>query len=544
MKIALAQIDTTVAALESNVRRILDALSRARALGADLAVFPELTLTGYPPKDLLALPGFVESNLKALDDLVRQVSRPAALVGFVDRSPAGLGKGLANAAALLAGGAVVSRYHKWLLPTYDVFDEGRYFDPGQTAEPVAFGGMRLGVTICEDMWNDAVFWEKRRLYDRDPVETLAARGADLMINLSASPFCLGKRPVKQRMLAAAARRHRTPIVYVNLAAGNDSLIFDGASEVYSADGERVAALKDFEEDLLVFDTEAGRGEIRPTAPEGIERARRALCLGIRDYVDKCGFKRVVLGLSGGIDSALTAALAAEALGPDRVVGVSMPSRFSSQHSKDDAEALARNLGIEYRVIPIEPMFHAFVEALASQWPGREPDIAEENLQARLRGMTLMALSNKFGWLVLATGNKSELATGYCTLYGDMCGGLAPLADLPKTLVYEMARAINREREIIPQNSIEKPPSAELKPNQKDSDTLPEYEILDRVLNAYIEERKSPEEIEALGIERAVIDDTLRRIVRNEYKRQQAPIGLKVTSQAFGYGWRFPVARGE
>jgi NAD+ synthase (glutamine-hydrolysing) len=327
-------------------------------------------------------------------------------------------------------------------------------------------------------------------------------------------------------------------------AGNDSLIFDGASEVYSAAGERVAALRDFEEDLLVFDTEAGRAELRESSAPGVERLRRALCLGVRDYIDKCGFRRVVVGLSGGIDSAVTAALAAEALGPERVVGVSMPSVYSSQHSKDDAEALARRLGIERRVIPITPMFEAFMEVLAPQWPGRGPDIAEENLQARIRGVILMALSNKLGWLVLATGNKSELATGYCTLYGDMCGGLAPLGDVPKTMVYELARAINRQREIIPRSSLEKPPSAELRPNQKDTDTLPDYAILDRVMRAYIEERLSGREIEGLGIARPVVKDVLRRITHSEYKRQQAPIGLKVTSQAFGFGWRFPVARGE
>ena len=544
MKIALAQINTVVGAIEGNARRVKDWVRRAEALGADLVCFPELTLTGYPPKDLLALPDFVEANAKAIEDLTRWTTSPAAIVGFVERSEAGAGKGIANAAALLTEGRVAARHHKWLLPTYDVFDEGRYFDPGQRAEPVEFKGLRLGLTICEDMWNDSAFWEGRRLYARDPVEQLASRGVDWLINLSASPFCLGKREMKQRMLATVARRHRAPILYVNLVAGNDSLIFDGASEVYSAAGERVAALRDFEEDLLVFDTEAGRAELRESSAPGVERLRRALCLGVRDYIDKCGFRRVVVGLSGGIDSAVTAALAAEALGPERVVGVSMPSVYSSQHSKDDAEALARRLGIERRVIPITPMFEAFMEVLAPQWPGRGPDIAEENLQARIRGVILMALSNKLGWLVLATGNKSELATGYCTLYGDMCGGLAPLGDVPKTMVYELARAINRQREIIPRSSLEKPPSAELRPNQKDTDTLPDYAILDRVMRAYIEERLSGREIEGLGIARPVVKDVLRRITHSEYKRQQAPIGLKVTSQAFGFGWRFPVARGE
>jgi NAD+ synthase (glutamine-hydrolysing) len=545
MKIALAQINTVVGALEGNVRRAREWIARAEGLGAELVVFPELTLSGYPPKDLVALPDFIEANARAIEDLARSVDgSAAALVGFVDRSEKASGKGIANAAALLAGGRVRARYHKWLLPTYDVFDEGRYFDPGETAEPMLWRGMRLGVTICEDMWNDAAFWEGRRLYGRDPVEAVVVAGVDCLVNLSASPFCLGKREARLDMLAATARRHEKPLVYVNLVAGNDSLIFDGASEVYDARGQRVAALADFEEDLLVFDTDAAGGESHDRSPEGIERVRRALCLGLRDYVDKCGFERVVVGLSGGIDSAMTAALAAEALGPKRVVGVSMPSVYSSRHSKDDAAHLAGNLGIEYRVISIEPMFDCFAENLAPQWPGRAPDVTEENLQARIRGMILMALSNKMGWLVLATGNKSELATGYCTLYGDMCGGLAPLADVPKTMVYDLAGAFNRDREIVPRGTVEKPPSAELRPGQKDSDTLPDYAVLDRVMRAYIEERKSPGEIADLGIDRAVVEDVLWRITHSEYKRQQAPIGLKVTSQAFGYGWRFPVARGE
>ena len=545
MKIALAQINTTVAAIPANVARIKEYVQRAAAMGAELVCFPELTLTGYPPKDMLALPDFVEANLKAIDELARWSTKPALLVGFVDRSSEQQGKGLANAVALLANGRMQAKYHKWLLPTYDVFDEGRYFDPGKALQPMLLGEQRLGVTICEDMWNDATFWEKHRLYRYDPVEDMVRQGSDLLINLSASPFCIGKRAVKEKMLSAVSKRHGRTLIYVNSVGGNDSLIFDGGSMVFSPEGERLAALKDFEEDLLIYDTaQTTPGEMRLQFNDDVAQAHAALCLGIRDYVRKCRFQRVVIGLSGGIDSALTAALAVEALGRENVVGVSMPSPYSSQHSKDDALQLAQNLGIEYRVVPVTPMFQSYLDNLAPQWPGTEPNITEENLQARIRGMILMALSNKFGWLVLATGNKSEIGTGYCTLYGDMCGGLAPLGDVPKTLVYAISEYINRNREIIPRNTIEKPPSAELRPDQKDTDSLPEYDILDKILKAAIEEHKSPAEIMALGIEEHTVRRVLRLLTHSEYKRQQAPINLKITSQAFGYGWRFPVARGE
>jgi len=544
MKIALAQINTTVAAIDANVARIKDYALRAAAQGAELVCFPELTLTGYPPKDLVGLPDFIEANLKALEDLARWSTRPALLVGFVDRSQQSEGKGLANAVALLSDGMVQARYHKSLLPTYDVFDEGRYFDAAKSTLPIPFAEQRLGVSICEDLWNDATFWEKQRLYRYDPIEELVNQGADMLINLSASPFCQGKRAIKQRMLSTISKRHHRTLIYVNSVGGNDSLVFDGASMVYSSTGEPVAVLKDFDEDLLVIDTATLAPVSHATLQTDLEQVRAALCLGIRDYVRKCGFRRVLLGLSGGIDSALTAALAAEALGPENVTAVSMPSPYSSEHSKDDARELAETLGIDYRVIPITPMFGSFLDNLTPQWPDRQPDITEENLQARIRGVILMALSNKFGWLLLNTGNKSELAAGYCTLYGDMCGGLSPIGDVPKTLVYELAELINREREIIPRNTIVKPPSAELRPDQKDSDSLPEYDVLDRILKAYIEERKSPREIVAMGIDAATVNKVMRLVTHSEYKRQQAPINLKVTAQAFGYGWRFPVARGE
>lgn len=544
MKIALAQINTTVAALEANVQKIKDFTRQAADQGAELVCFPELALTGYPPKDLVGLPDFVEANLKALDDLKAWSSAPALMVGFVDRSNHTEGKGLANAVALLGQGRILGRCHKSLLPTYDVFDEGRYFDPARQVRPIHFGERRLGVSICEDLWNDATFWEKQRLYDFDPLEDLISQGSDLLINLSASPFCQGKHDVKQCMLSQISRRHRRTLIYVNSVGGNDSLIFDGASMVYSPEGQLVAALAGFCENLLVYDTDGTAGEITNTALSDVERVREALVLGIRDYVRKCGFTKVLLGLSGGIDSAMVATLAVEALGPKNVAGISMPSPYSSQHSKDDALQLAQALGIEYRVIPITPMFESFLENLTPQWPGRAPDIAEENLQARIRGMILMGLSNKFGWLVLSTGNKSELATGYCTLYGDMCGGLAPLGDVPKTLVYELSRLINRDREIIPWNTINKPPSAELRPGQKDSDSLPEYDVLDAILKAYVEERQSPREIIESGLDESTVRRVMRLVTHSEYKRQQAALNLKVTPQAFGYGWRFPVARGE
>jgi len=560
MKILLAQINTTVSALEANTRAMLDALVGGRALGADLVVFPELTLTGYPPKDLLERSYFVRENLACMKRVVAATGAGAgadagksigAIFGFVDPNTTGPGQGLFNAAAVADGGRLLGVYRKRLLPTYDVFDEARYFDAGASDERVfEFRGRRIGVSICEDIWNDELHWSRRR-YSDDPIAQLAAQGIDLLINIGASPFTLGKRETKRAMLAHSARRHGVPLVHVNLAGANDELIFDGWSNVFGANGEIAAQARDFAEDFVVAEVgEPGgviQGEVHDTAAEPMERLRRALVLGIRDYVRKCGFKDVVLGLSGGIDSALVAALAAQALGPEHVLGVSMPSRYSSDGSKTDAAELAANLGIRFDMIPIESMFGSALETLAPHFAGRPSDVAEENLQSRLRGLILMAISNKFGGLVLTTGNKSELAVGYATLYGDMCGGLAPIADVPKTMIYELARHLNSHatpRPPIPESTLTKPPSAELRPDQKDTDSLPPYDQLDPILNAYIERALSPEEIIAEGRDPAVVRRVVRMVDMAEYKRRQAAPALKVTSRAFGYGWRMPIARGS
>jgi NAD+ synthase (glutamine-hydrolysing) len=551
MRIALAQINTTVGALAKNADRVIHFLEQGREQGADLVVFPELTLTGYPPLDLLDRPSFITHNLEALDRVAAATAhRPAALVGFVHREEGRVGTGLFNAAALCAEGKIQSIHAKTLLPTYDVFDERRYFDPAPEVKVAEFKGHRLGISICEDAWNDAQFWSQMarpRRYEVDPVERLAGQGMDLLINISASPFTEGKRAFKREMFAAVARRHGVPMVHVNLVGGNDSLIFDGWSNVFNRDGEIVVQARDFAESFRVWDTEsqaAGSGPMEAATGEEIETICEALTLGIRDYLGKQGFRSAIVGLSGGVDSALTCALAVRALGAENVVGIAMPSQFSSQHSLDDAAALAQALGIEYHAVPIFPIFERYVESLKPIFQDRPFDVAEENLQARVRGNLLMAYSNKFGHIVLSTGNKSEMAVGYCTLYGDMSGGLAVLSDVPKTMVYELSNFLNREREVIPWNTIRKAPSAELRPNQFDSDSLPPYEILDPIIRAYVEEGLFVEEIVARGFEEAVVERVIRMIERSEYKRRQAAIGLKVTHRAFGYGRRMPVARGR
>lgn len=542
MRVFLAQLNTTVGAVESNASKVAQGIARARQEGADLVVFPELTLTGYPPKDLLEFPQFVAKNRAALQQISAVTEGIGALVGFVSPGESGEGKGLHNSAALLADGKVVSVHHKTLLPTYDVFDEGRHFDPAPAVQPVAFRGFRLGISICEDCWNDRLYW-RRRMYPVDPIESLAEQGIDVLINLSASPFATGKRQLKQDMFTQIAARHRVPLVCVNLVGGNDSLIFDGCSNVFDAEGRIVVQLADFREDGVVVDLRAPAGPIRDAASGEEAEVYEALLLGLRDYLHKCGFKRAIVGLSGGIDSALTATLAAAALGAENVLGVSMPSRYSSQGSLEDARRLAENLCIEYRVIPIEPMYAAFLESMPDLDGGAKPELAVENLQARVRGAILMTLSNKYGSLVLATGNKSELATGYCTLYGDMVGGLAVLGDVPKTLVYRLAHYINERAgcERIPRTTIEKPPSAELRPDQQDTDALPPYETLDPIVAAHVEDRLDADAIVERGYDRETVEIVLGRINRNEYKRLQAPPPLKVTSKAFGYGRRMPIA---
>lgn len=540
MKVALAQINTTVGDLAGNEAAIRAAYERGVAAGAELVLVPELATTGYPPRDLLLRRGFVRRNLEVVQRLAASTGATGLVVGFVGENPVRPGREFTNAVALLQHGRVVATRTKMLLPSYDVFDEDRYFEPAAENTPVPFNGRRLGLTVCEDLWNDEDFWPDRR-YRRNPAAELVAAGADLLLNVSASPWHLGKNRVRHAMLASLAAKLHRPLVYCNLVGGNDELIFDGTSLVFDAAGRVVARGARFAEDFVVADTD---GPPAPPAaePPDEEKLHGALVLGLRDYLYKCGFSDAVLGLSGGIDSALTACLAVDALGAAHVRGVSLPSQFSSRGSLEDARQLAANLGIRYDVIPIQAAFEAVKRELRGVFTGRPEDTTEENIQARLRGVILMALSNKFGAMLLTTGNKSELAVGYCTLYGDMCGGLAVINDLPKQWVYRLARWINREREIIPTASLTKPPSAELRPNQTDQDTLPPYEVLDAILDAYVVEGRGVGEIVAAGFDAATVRRVVRMIDQSEYKRRQAAPGLKVTSKAFGIGRRLPIAQ--
>lgn len=541
MKIALAQINQTIGDFQKNTEKICASIERARRQDADLVIFPELAVTGYPPKDFLDIPAFIEANLMALTEIASRVAGISAIVGFVDRNKRRHGKLVHNAAAFIQDQKIVSVHHKSLLPTYDVFDECRHFEPAHQISPVKFMGCTLGISICEDIWNDEEFW-MRPLYEIDPIENLISQGADVMINISSSPFAVGKQDkIRLRMLVHDAMKYKVPFVYVNQVGGNDDLVFDGNSVVIDAQGRLIAQAASFQEDLVVVDIKNPSVQIQPHAYSDIETVHMALTAGLQDYVIKCGFKKIIIGLSGGIDSAVTAALAAESLGRGSVIGVLMPSRFSSQGSIDDAVKLSQNLGITHKVIPIQEVFGIYQKTLEAEFKGSPFDIAEENLQARIRGNILMALSNKYGHLVLTTGNKSELAVGYCTLYGDMSGGLALISDVPKTMVYELARYINRDKEIIPQNSIMKPPSAELRPNQLDQDSLPPYDVLDGILKAYVEEARGIEEIVRMGFDERVVRDIIRKVSRNEYKRRQAAPGIKVTSKAFGSGRRMPIA---
>lgn len=547
MIIALAQINPVIGDLSGNLRRIQHYLELARAADANLAIFPELTLCGYPPKDLLLKPRFVSDCVRAAEELAREmVASPAALVGYVRPNERSVGRALRNVLGYLHGGKIQAECCKTLLPTYDVFDEHRYFEPAESPSVIEWtldGQVhRIGVTICEDLWNDKRILG-RELYDRHPSRELQRAGVEIIVNSSASPFVMGKQALREQLMGGQAAELRIPIVYVNQVGGNDELIFDGASCVFAADGSVIARARAFEEDLVIFDTERADRASREPYPEDLVTVWRALVLGTRDYVTKCGFTDVVLGLSGGIDSALTACIAVEALGPAHVHGVAMPSRYSSDHSLADAHSLARNLGIDYQVIPIGPMHEAFEKHLTPAFRGRPPDTTEENVQARIRGNILMSLSNKFGWLLLTTGNKSELAVGYCTLYGDMCGGLAVISDVPKTMVYKLARWLNvtKGKAVIPESSITKVPSAELRPNQSDQDTLPPYELLDDILHRYIELEQSAADIVAAGFDEQTIRKVIRMVDVNEYKRKQAATGLKVTSRAFGVGRRMPIA---
>lgn len=541
MKIAIAQINTQIGHFSANVEKILQGIENAKKKKADLIVFPELTLTGYPPKDLLDKPSFIEKNLSALQQVVKKTRGIACILGFVELNDEEVGKSLYNSAAFIKEGKIQNIIRKRLLPTYDVFDERRYFEAGDESFVFVYKGRRIGLSICEDIWNDKSILG-RKLYPINPIEELAVQGADLLINISASPYSMGKRSLREKLLSKVAQTSGNPLLYVNLVGGNDDLIFDGSSLVYDGDGKICNRLKSFEEDFQVIDIDQLKPEPYHQVHE-MEKVRKALVLGIRDYMQKSGFKKAILGLSGGIDSCLVATLAAEACGSKNVLGVSMPSPFSSQSSLSDAKALAKNLGIQYLTLPIGKIFKAYPDALEWDAKPRKVDVALQNIQARIRGNLLMALSNREGYLLLSTGNKSEMAVGYCTLYGDMAGGLAVISDLPKTLVYQLSRYLNKKHRAIPESVFRKAPSAELAPNQKDQDDLPPYEILDEILKLYVEDNKSPTQIIKLGYSKKIVKDIVTRVDRNEYKRQQASPGLRITSKAFGYGRRIPLTNG-
>jgi len=549
MRIALAQINPTVGDVAANTDKHLEAIERARAEKADLVVFPEMSVLGYPPKDLLLKPAVLEACERAVQRIAEACTDITAVAGYPEPNPGKKGRDLFNAAAVCSAGRVVHRRHKALLPTYDVFDELRYFEPGAKTDLTEIAGRKVGISICEDLWNqqDVV---SRQLYHDNPIDQLAAGGVELFINCSASPFAVRKNEFRRRLIQHAAKKHRLPVVFVNQVGGNDELIFDGNSCVVDSNGEMVAQAKDFEEDLVFvdFDTNSkleARNSKQHTPRDGLASVYAALVLGLRDYCRKCGFKKLVLGLSGGIDSAVTAAIAAAAVGGENVTGIAMPSRYSSEHSKSDAEVLADKLGMRYMTVPIDPAHVAMETMLTDAFDAELGDITAQNIQARLRGIILMGYSNQHGSMLVTTGNKSEIAVGYCTLYGDMAGGLAIISDVPKTMVYDLARHINA-RELpgaIPESTITKPPSAELRPDQKDEDTLPGYDILDPIVERYIERHDSASKIiTETGYDAALVRKVVRMIDRNEYKRKQMPPGLKITSRAFGSGRRMPIAQ--
>jgi len=545
MRIALGQINTTVGEMAGNVNQMVSFARKAAEASADVIVFPELSVTGYPPRDLMERDSFLD---RAEQELLRLAAETADLpitviAGSIGRSGTHAGKRATNLAVVLHAGKKIFQQVKMLLPTYDVFDECRYFLPGEGQSPCEIAGVKVGVTVCEDAWNDKQFWE-RRLYEHDPVEELAHAGATILISINASPYHMGKRAQRLEIFEATAKRYGIPVIYVNQVGGNDQLVFDGSSFALDAEGRPIASAASFQEDLVIVDTTTGKGEHHATLPDEPDAVYEALVLGTRDYLSKCGFKRVLIGLSGGIDSSLTAAIAVDAVGKENVIGVAMPGPFSSDHSITDAKAMAESLNIRFEVAPIKTTYEKFLDVLDPIFGSTKRDVTEENLQARLRGVTLMALSNKFGAIVLTTGNKSEIAVGYCTLYGDMCGGLAVISDVPKTMVYQLSRVANkRHNNAIPENVFIKPPSAELRPDQKDSDSLPEYDVLDAILKLYVEDYKTAQEISTqLSLPIELVRDIAGKVDRNEYKRQQAAPGLKVTTKAFGIGRRFPIAQ--
>ena len=541
MKLALGQINPTVGDFSGNAAKIIDFSRRAQSAGAGLILFPELSVCGYPPRDLVERPSFLARNREFVERIAAQTQGIAVICGLVTPADSDTGKSAMNSAALLQDGKVAFVQSKMLLPTYDVFDEMRNFAPAKSQSLFPFCGNRMALTICEDAWNDKLFWPKR-LYTVDPIEALIRSGGNFVLNISASHFWIGKRELRRDMLASIARHHKVPVAMVNQVGGNDSLLFDGSSIVLNAEGKVIAQGLSFEEDLVYFDSKTLTGDLHEQIDGEEASVYAALVLGTRDYMRKCGFQKAIVGLSGGIDSALTAVIAADAVGPKNVIGVGMPGPYSSPGSIDDARALTKNLDMRFELLSINQVVDAYTQALQEVFADRKEDVTEENIQSRARGTLLMALSNKLGAIVLSTGNKSELGVGYCTLYGDMVGGLAVISDVPKTLVYRLSRYVNSRRPAIPPATLEKPPSAELRPNQKDSDSLPPYEILDAVLEDYVEDARSAERIAAdRGFDIEVVRRVVRMVDRAEYKRQQAAPGIKISPKAFGYGRRFPIA---
>ncbi|MCF8067380.1 MAG: NAD+ synthase [Desulfobacterales bacterium] len=541
MKIAIVQLNTVIGYYKYNTNKIIEYAEKAKEMDCDLVVFSEMAISGYPPRDLLEKRDFVDANLAALEKIVKNIKGIGVICGYVDKNISEIGNPLYNAAVLFENGKIIHKDYKRLLPTYDIFDESRYFEPGTDCSTFEYKGHKIGLTICEDAWNDKEIF-KKRIYHVDPVAKMAEEGADLIINISASPFYDGKRAFKTNMLHAISKKYNVSFVYSNQVGGNDSILFDGSSMAFNASGKVAAEASDFEEDIICFDTKNGTGDIKSIPRTDADAIYRALVMGTRDYMTKCGFSKAVIGLSGGIDSALTACVAADALGSKNVFTVFMPSRYTSQNNFEDTRQLAENLGVRYHTIPIDKMFKEYLPYISPGFDEKNPGVTEQNIQARIRGTIVMAISNRDGSMVLSTGNKSESAVGYCTLYGDMNGGLAVISDVPKIRVYELSRFINETEEIIPQRIIDKAPSAELKPDQTDQDDLPSYDVLDAILKGYIEDLKSVDELVDMGYEKSVVMDIIKRVHRNEYKRQQAAPGLKVTSKAFGYGRRYPLAQ--